>query len=217
MGGVGSGGKFESVLPTSRDFVPCDIAELTRLGLFSSIASPVDLQSLLEVEMNGDDESPLRVRIIRGTHTRFGWAEDARQVPRELWLSDTSVFVEVTTSKPHFGGIRFWFVCPRTGCGRRCRVLYRARRGNARSFACRHCHRMTYQTQRTGQTSRLIRKLDRKADRFAVVDGLHEKPKGMHWRTYHRLCDEIDVLSELLWQRRFSRHKRTQSTHHVSV
>ena len=76
---------------------------------------------------------------------------------------------------------------------------------------------MVYQTQRTGPTSRLVRKLERKADRFAVVDGALEKPKGMHWRTYHHLCDEVDGLSEQLWQRMFSRYRRSVSTRYLTV
>lgn len=210
MGGIGSGRKFESSLPVSRDFVRCDIAMLCRMGLFRSVSRDLDAPSLLEVELNGDDSAPLRVRIVRDSQTRYGW-EDVG-LPREHWISETSMFVEVATSRPNYGGVRFWFVCPRSGCERRCRVLYRPRYANARALACRKCHRMVYKTQRTGATSRLVRKLDRKSDRFVVTDGWVEKPKGMHWRRYHRLCDEIDLLSEMLWRRMFSRKRRTMPT-----
>jgi hypothetical protein len=210
VGGLGSGRKFDSSLPVSRDFVPCDIATLSRIGLFRSIAAEPRLPSRLEVELNGDDSSSLHVRIVRDAHTRYG--NENAGLPPEQWISQTSMFIEIATSRPNYGGVRFWFVCPRTGCARRCRVLYRPRDANARAFACRNCHRMVYQTQRAGKTSRLVRKLDRKTDRFVVIDGWLQKPKGMHWRRYHTLCDEIDFLSESLWKRTFSRYQSRRLT-----
>jgi hypothetical protein len=54
--------------------------------------------------------------------------------------------VDLTTTEPPFGGLRWWFVCPLTvngrPCNRRVGKLYLP--PGARYFGCRHCHRLTY-------------------------------------------------------------------------
>ena len=75
-----------------------------------------------------------------------------------LWLSyswtwngrgpteSATYVVHLTTTRPHFGGLRWWFLCPMTVNGRPCK----RRVGNlylptpARYFGCRHCHNLTY-------------------------------------------------------------------------
>lgn len=50
--------------------------------------------------------------------------------------------VGLTTTRPRFGGLRWWFVCLLRGCGRRVAKLYLP--GNSRYFGCRGCHDLTY-------------------------------------------------------------------------
>jgi hypothetical protein len=54
--------------------------------------------------------------------------------------------VLLTTTRPRFGGLRWWFVCPLRvngrECGRRVGKLYLPPRG--RYFGCRHCYELTY-------------------------------------------------------------------------
>ena len=54
----------------------------------------------------------------------------------------------LTTTRPRFGGLRWWFVCPLTKAGRPCtrRVgkLYLPPGGHY--FGCRHCHDLTYES-----------------------------------------------------------------------
>jgi hypothetical protein len=54
--------------------------------------------------------------------------------------------VRLTTTRPRFGELRWWFVCPlfHDGwpCGRRVGKLYLP--PGARYFGCRHCHDLTY-------------------------------------------------------------------------
>jgi hypothetical protein len=56
--------------------------------------------------------------------------------------------VRLQTTRPNFGGVRWWFSCPRMlegeECGRRVGKLYRPPEG--RYFACRHCHDLTYES-----------------------------------------------------------------------
>ena len=55
----------------------------------------------------------------------------------------TTIPLETTT--PHFGGVRFWFRCPR--CGRRVRTLFATQK--ELSPACRRCHDLQYRSAHT--------------------------------------------------------------------
>src|SRR5262249_13398702 len=69
--------------------------------------------------------------------------------------------VELTTTRPRFGGVRWWFVCPLVvracPCERRVGKLYLPPGG--RYFGCRHCYDLTYHSTQThdGRVSRLRR------------------------------------------------------------
>jgi len=56
--------------------------------------------------------------------------------------------VRLTTTRPRFGGLRWWFLCPLLSdgrpCGRRVGKLYLPPRG--RYFGCRQCHNLTYKS-----------------------------------------------------------------------
>lgn len=55
--------------------------------------------------------------------------------------------IPLTTTHCHFGGRRYWFICPYSingkYCGRRVGVLYKSRN----YFACRHCYNLTYNSR----------------------------------------------------------------------
>ena len=89
----------------------------------------------------------------------------------------------------NYGGLRPWFRCPVAGCGRRVAILY------ARdTFACRHCYDLKYRTQREQPWMRELLRAKKIRKKLGGGTGLLDlfppKPKGMHWRTYRRLCLE---------------------------
>jgi hypothetical protein len=61
---------------------------------------------------------------------------------------DQRYAVEVTSTVPRFGGLRWWFVCPLSvngnECGRRVGKLYLP--DGARYFGCRRCHDLVYRS-----------------------------------------------------------------------
>ena len=97
---------------------------------------------------------------------------------------DMSYPVEIATTPCRLGGERHWFLCPTPACRRRVAILY----GGA-VFACRHCHRLTYPSQREDYGDRAARRADRIRRRGSVRDGQAFstpsglKPKGMHQQT----------------------------------
>ena len=92
----------------------------------------------------------------------------------------------------NLGGRRAWWLCPAVGCGRRVAVLF-----GGTVFACRHCHRLAYRSQREADHDRASRRADKLRDRLrwepGILNGNGLKPKGMHWRTFVRLQGEHDA------------------------
>ncbi len=92
----------------------------------------------------------------------------------------------------NFGGRRVWWLCPAAGCGRRVAVLF-----GGTVFACRHCHRLAYRSQREADHDRASRRADKLRDRLGWQPGILNssgiKPKGMHWRTFERLHAQHDA------------------------
>mgnify|MGYP000210929432 CR=1 FL=1 len=56
--------------------------------------------------------------------------------------------ISFTKTKPHFGGVRWWFICPLTVNGRSCfrRVSKLYLPPGEKYFGCRLCHRLTYKS-----------------------------------------------------------------------
>ena len=83
-----------------------------------------------------------------------------------------------------FGGSRAYFRCD---CGKRVIKLY----GLARLFLCRHCYGLFHSSKNDGFWDRSLRQRSKHKRRLsgdASLDAYEmPKPKGMWWRTYHRL------------------------------
>lgn len=84
--------------------------------------------------------------------------------------------VHLTTTPVHFGGLRFWFLCPLVANGNPCRrrvgKLYSP--PGARYFGCRHCYDLTYRSsQEAHQSERIFARLglDPEASRWLEKRG----------------------------------------------
>jgi hypothetical protein len=99
-----------------------------------------------------------------------------------------------------FGGERPWFVCSVVSngvyCGRQVTKLY----GAGHLFACRHCYRLAYTSQQESAHHRGLWKSQKIRMRLggspSMLDEFPEKPKGMHWRTYDRICRVHNLAEE---------------------
>ena len=110
----------------------------------------------------------------------------------EDW-KDESYPVHLDWTAAPVGGKRPWFQCPAEGCGRRVAILY-----GGGIFACRHCYRLTYASQREVDYYRMVRRADKLRDKLGWEPGFlnppGEKPKGMHGRTFERLTSQHDAF-----------------------
>ncbi len=98
---------------------------------------------------------------------------------------DKQQVVPIVHTACGYGGTRAWFRCP--VCYRRCALLYL----RAYRFACRKCQRVAYSSQSGNAMDRLMQKSHKL--RAEISDG---KPKGMRWRTYDQICEQVGEIEE---------------------
>lgn len=177
MGGWGSGRR--SSKRTTDDMLRLDVRRLQRDGLLQSgtlntLSWSRHGQKAGSIQISTDGYS---VRLVYQSPRMGG---EAQQM---------DYLVSLTWTQCSFGGERAWFCCPAQGCGRRVAILY-----GGSVFACRHCHRLAYSSQRDRfpdrhalRADRVRKKLGLELGRFTVS---HGKPKGMHWKTFNRLKAE---------------------------
>lgn len=106
-------------------------------------------------------------------------------------IDTETVYIEETPCR--YGGYRPWFACP--GCARQCLVLY-----VAAQLRCRHCLDLVYSSQHLHAKDRQLRRIRELRHKLgagpALVDPLSEKPRFMHWDTYHRHVSKIRELED---------------------
>ncbi len=97
--------------------------------------------------------------------------------------------IPLTTIRPHFGGVLWFFRCPVND--RRCAKLYLP--PGARYFASRQAYDLVYESQREDRTNCALRRAQDIRMRLGGSGNMSlpfpPKPKGMHWNTYARLQD----------------------------
>jgi hypothetical protein len=187
MGGIGSGNWYRwNKKETVGDCRALDVRRWQRDGLLSPGRS-FDWQW----SRNGEKVANIGVRVETGrVFLNYRYRRNGGE-----WESlDYPVTLETTGC--NYGGVRHWFRCPAVGCGRRVALLYLG----GRYFACRHCYQLAYESQREAPHDRLSRRADKLRARLrwepGILNGSGGKPKGMHWRTFERLANEAEELTE---------------------
>ena len=123
----------------------------------------------------------------------------ARRSPNTKW-KPVEQHIPIVWNRCHFGRSRPWFRCSAHSngqpCGRRVAVVYCV----GGSFACRHCCAMSYACQHEALGHRGLGKAQKIRMRLggsaSLGDEFPEKPVGMHWQTYDRLCRAYDIAEE---------------------
>jgi hypothetical protein len=197
MGGFNSGSLRRSDIATTDVAITLSIARLKLLSSYSHARMTLesDINAAVELEITAE-EGGYHVCSWLGTRTRYGFGDGTNEVQRSDWRSPDSMFIALTATRPNYGGVRLWFVCPRSDCGRRCGVLYREQHTNARAFVCFACSWFVYASQRLSRIDRAEYRSAKLAQRLVVSkDGrsAYSKPKWMRWRTFDRIVGEIDA------------------------
>lgn len=103
--------------------------------------------------------------------------------------------IRLATTQPNYGGVRYWFICPR--CGKRKGSIHCI----SHRFACRKCFGLFYESQRAAWYERSLNKAEKIAERYKAngngIDGYwFNRPKGMHKRKYERICAEMEFYHQ---------------------
>lgn len=142
----------------------------------------------------------------------IGYAVDTINAPFQMMLtytntnrqtgekSDMNYPVNLVTTKPNYGGLRWWFICPASGCGKRVAKLY-----GGKVFACRKCHDLAYPSQNETYAFRNLtnaqnihRKLEGNLDWWGDLPP--HKPKGMHQTTYSKHLAKLNLYKRKSYQ-----------------
>lgn len=154
------------------------------------------------------------VRMYAREEGKLTWSHSGAQVEYLLDTTDVSRFltlyyksvsadksycltIPLTLTTPRFGGERWWFLCPREECGQRVGVLY-AHHGE---FACRHCHRLVYESQYAMPHTRRLWRAQKLHQRLGGDGNMlwyrrPPKPKWMRWRTYRACVSHLEKLDD---------------------
>jgi hypothetical protein len=172
---------------TTNDYRGMDVRWLHRRGLLKPGSDFTLRWSRNEVETGSVGGRATHDSIVLSyRHSRGG---------SDQWVSKEYP-VQLAWTPCNYGGLRSWFLCPAPGCGRRVAVHY-----SVDIFACRHCCRLAYESQRDQiyewalSRAQSIRMKLGGSGSMAVP--FPDKPKGMHWRTYQRLRAEHDNANHI--------------------
>jgi hypothetical protein len=160
MGGIGSGTwyRYDSKR-TVESCISIDIRKLARDGFLRPgyvYSGSLRWTSFHSGEVRGSIGYTIEARPdgtgtmhLRYQHTPFGGEPESLNYP-----------VRLVTTRPHLGGLRWWFLCPLVvndrPCRRRVAILY----GNGKYFGCRTCMGLVYRSsQEAHQDERIERTL----------------------------------------------------------
>jgi hypothetical protein len=105
------------------------------------------------------------------------------------------IFFSLTPA--HYGNYRYWFQCPK--CGHRRRKLSLMKIDDFPLLLCRCCLKLAYQSQNRTLGDQIIHKKWQLIQKLGCTSECipnRAKPKGMHWRTFCILREQIVWLHE---------------------
>ena len=181
MGGYGSG-RPGSGRRTTGGMWRLDVRWLYREGLLT-----LGRSSTVSWSRNGQETSSINTIAYEGLVA----LKYRSRLPSGEW-EDKEQLVSLQWTACHLGGRRPWFLCPY--CERRVAILW-----GGSIYACRHCHKLTYSSQRQAAHDRLLNRALQIRERLGWADEWGLKPKGMHQKTFDRLVREYRRFDEASW------------------
>lgn len=100
-----------------------------------------------------------------------------------------------TTTRYHFGGFRYWFLCP--SCSQRVGKLYAPL--SADEFKCRHCHSLTYKSsqshnQRVNSLAKQLKDIHKREGKKTLVQVAQRIKRTRRGRELlNKVCDRLTI------------------------
>lgn len=185
MGGVGSGNRWRfSSRNTCESYLRLDLRYLHKQGMLKA-----GYGGSLNWTRNGEPSGTIGYRAqFNGLQLSYS----GRPSGHDDWQS-ISEFIPYQFSNQNYGGQRRWLSC--LSCGCKCAVLY-----GGTYFRCRKCYGLSYQSQSESGLDTLYaqsRRIRRRLGASMSLDKpIMEKPKGMHWRTFHHLVEKENRIAD---------------------
>ena len=206
MGGMGSGHWYRwSTKAVIEDGLVLDLCRCIRLRLLRDGAmggGSIVWSSVYDGEKTANIGYSFDMRVPHAASMTLDYT--VRQRGADPIAIRDIVALEIT--QPTYGGRRWWFRCPHTN--KRAAKLYLP--PGALHFRHRKAYRMAYRSQNEQPYERYLSKAQdirlRLGGPASVLDFFPDKPKGMHWKTYHRLeraAQEAEMRSNLHAMERF--------------
>lgn len=180
MGGVGSGTWTRSATkPLVESALTFDLNQLIRDG---ALHPGRIVSGTLTWTRSGQQIASIgyEVDLTKSTSGSMRLHYNANDIPVDYRIS-------LATTRPHFGGVRWWFICPVTGC-RAYRLFLPS---GSDKFASRQAFSLAYGTQNATTGDRQLSKAQEIRRRLggsgSLFDPFPGKPTGMHWTMYWRL------------------------------
>lgn len=178
-------------------FEACNAVHLAAWKLIKgSVPLPAQLSGTASWET---EDGPLQVTLT-GKFFADGTGELwLAHIGRDRGRTPQEYVIRMEATRPQYGGLRWWFLCPHTG--RRAAKLYLPR--GCAHFATRHALPLGYVSQRIDAIGRAHRRVDRIERKLSGGTGnIHAPVKGRHRSTRQRLgeiwADEQCRLSEMI-------------------
>ena len=189
MGGLGSGRYSGCGKATVEDGLTLDINKLVREGIIRPGQWCSGTRRWTWVA-TGEEVGSIgyEANLTDPCHTWFRLHYRADGEPQDYQIT-------LDTTRPNYGGRRWWFLCPARGD--RVAKLYLPPGG--RIFACRMAYGLAYRSQRERAHDRALNRTQNIRTRLggspSLLEPFPDKPKGMWWRTYWRLREEAEVAA----------------------
>ena len=189
MGGKGSGNWYRCSTSLKVDNVRCiDINRMLQEGAIKTNAITSGTWVWKDAE-TGEQTSSIGYAANTDTPSPY--------VRLNYTIIDTDescdYMIKLSATTPHYGGKRYWFICPYTG--KRTTKLYRPY--GAHKYGSRQAFNLKYKSQSECRISRMINKKWKLQKRLDGAYG-HIRPKGMHRKTFESLLDDIFQLEDMI-------------------
>lgn len=155
MGGFGSGRRPFNPL-AKRTVEQCLHLDLRHWQAAGIITPESESEGFWRWYNRETDETTSIIRYSTRLGRDHGWAWVGYILGPEREQIVTRIAIQ--TTRPNFGGLRWWFTCPMIRSGRPCGGLVRKLYLDQTYFACRICSRLTYRScQQAHARERVLR------------------------------------------------------------
>ena len=142
MGGMGSGREAEVYSGTVEESLHLDVNLLVREGTIRKQSQTSGMISWDRPIGNKPSIGFEAQCFMENGYMRLQYAVTSLAMQAQA----VSYNVELFSTRPYFGGIRWWFICPNPDCNSMVAKLYQP--PGANYFLCRTCQNLTYQSCR---------------------------------------------------------------------